>query len=372
MGSKEPKKEFHKEFYERCLRIRFNSKADPVSRKDLVNGLRTIVDLEDIERVTPHKNRFTWLFQMVHGYDINELLNKKITINDQEVEIEEPFDTHHMFCFKVSWAPPNFDIRQIHEHLRQYEGEVVKIIELRDEDGIRNGIYNISVKYPIEQSHHIVKLSGVQKIMGERILISRYGEQKRCNFCHQPGHIKRDCAKFKTICPYCNKRGHTVCSWRDKVTNNLNPNNNNNNVNNEVNDEEDDLEDAEDHLDSLNQQQYESSNINNERIYDTTQIQSTEQQPIASMYTNLFPTIRQGLSQNPKPKPARVTSTPLIDKSTAMKRGNTNENNSIEGNDPKSNKIDENENENKSNSRLSYSSESNEGTKEPDNPITNQ
>ena len=370
MGSKEPKKEFHKEFYDRCLRVRFNSKRDPVSRKDLVNGLKTIIDLENIDRVTPHKNRYTWLFQTVYGYDNDELLNKKITINEQEVVIEEPFDTHHLFCFKVSWAPPNFDMSKIFEYLKQYEGEVVKIAELKDEDGIRNGIYNISVRYPIEQSQNIVKLSGVKKIMGERILIARYGEQKKCNLCHQPGHIKRDCPKYKIICPYCNKRGHAVCSWRDKVANNVNPNNNNNNnVNNEENDEEDDLEDAENHLDSINQQQLEKSNINNGSINDQTEEQPMKQQTLVNLYTNLFPTISQGLSQNPKPKTktklSQVTSTPLIDKSMATKRGNTNDNNSIDGNDAKSNKIDENEDD--SSSRLSYSSESNGG-----NPIINQ
>ena len=108
---------------------------------------------------------------------------------------------------------------------------------MKDEDGIKNGTYNVSVKYPIDQCHHIEKLSGVQKLLGERILITRYGEQKRCNFCHLSGHLKRECPKYKMISPKCNKRGHLKCNWRNQFFDN-----------NEENDEDEDLEDAKDHL----------------------------------------------------------------------------------------------------------------------------
>ena len=92
----------------------------------------------------------------------------------------------------------------------------------------------------------------------------------------------------------------------------------------------------------------ENTNINNQVIYENTQVETTPKNQLAATtanYMQSFPTIQQGLVQKPKPKANKTTkvkSTPLIDKSTAVKRGNPIDNNSIEGNNAKANKVDDN------------------------------
>jgi hypothetical protein len=53
------------------------------------------------------------------------------------------------------------------------------------------------------------KLTGKKQIDDKTtIFIIRFGEEKRCLYCNDYGHIKKDCAVYKKSCTKCKGRGH--------------------------------------------------------------------------------------------------------------------------------------------------------------------
>ena len=122
----------------------------------------------------------------------------------------------------MSTLSSNFTLPKIDEignYLCAKIGKIKNIKMLKDSDGIGTGIYNISIEYPLNQTKEInfQELTGRKKFFNEISFITCYGDDVRCIYCEQFGHKKIDCAKYKLICPSCNKRGHDKCNLAKKI-----------------------------------------------------------------------------------------------------------------------------------------------------------
>ena len=210
------KKEFHPEYFKNTLKI--NIGENNISRKDVVEGLKLVVDLKLIDNICQYKSRKFWYIAFVDQFNSNNLLDKEITIKDIKFTFEQTIKQSIFKCFKISWLPPKFNkIDQIARILCAGEGEFKKINQLKDSDGLNLNIYNISIEYPINNSVKFLSITGKKQAFGETIFITRYGDQMRCAFCEEFGHKKSDCGKYKQICNQCGKRGHTVCTMAHKI-----------------------------------------------------------------------------------------------------------------------------------------------------------
>jgi hypothetical protein len=99
------------------------------------------------------------------------------------------------------------------------EGKLIKINELRDSDGLKLNLYIISIEYPINSMINYQTITGKQKICGETLFITKYGDPIRCTFCEEFGHKKSECSKFNLKCTECGKRGHAQqnCTMANKI-----------------------------------------------------------------------------------------------------------------------------------------------------------
>jgi hypothetical protein len=149
-------------------------------------------------------------------------MNREITISNKTAKLQSPFN--HVFrTFKAMYMPTHFPIHDLAKSLEGGIGKMVSIREImckdKDMEHIGCGIYNITIKYPQELASFAERNVGLRTFNNFKILITLYGDLPLCLFCNEKGHIKNQCEKFKTICPTCNKRGHSVCSMASKISN---------------------------------------------------------------------------------------------------------------------------------------------------------
>ena len=210
------KKEFHPEFFKNTLKI--NIGKNNISRKDVVDGLKLVIDLKKIDNICQYKSREFWYVAFIDFYNPTDLINKEIIIKNFKFTFEHAIKQSIFKCFKISWLPPKFNkIDQIAHCLCAGQGEVKKISQLKDSDGLNLNIYNISIEYPINNKVDFISITGKQQAFGETIFITRYGDPVWCVYCEEFGHKKSDCKKYQQICKECGKRGHTVCTMAHKI-----------------------------------------------------------------------------------------------------------------------------------------------------------
>lgn len=214
--SQRQRKEFHPEFFKNTLKIHIGESN--FTRKDVVEGLKLVADLKNIDNICQYKSRKIWYIAFVDSFKSSELINKEIVIKKNKFTFEPAIKQSIFKCFKISWLPPKFNkIDYIAGCLCAGGGEVRKISQLKDSDGLNLNIYNISIEYPMSSSVNFLSITGKKEVFGETIFITCYGDPIRCVYCEEFGHKKLDCKKFKQICNQCGKRGHTVCTMAHKI-----------------------------------------------------------------------------------------------------------------------------------------------------------
>jgi hypothetical protein len=176
-----------KSFFKDTIKIVFQPKDGLViPRKEIVDGLRIFDDLSisNIKRITQFKNNYTWLIT-IEDYDISTIMSKSIYIHEQLVKIESPYESAHndsgvLYTFKIMYAPPNFPLDKIEEHLKCGTGKLIRNKEVFvNEPGYETigcGIYNITIKYALNAIPDMLKIVGMKVICGQKILITRYGK----------------------------------------------------------------------------------------------------------------------------------------------------------------------------------------------------
>jgi Zinc knuckle len=103
------------------------------------------------------------------------------------------------------------------------EGKLIKNQRIVDKDGTPTSMFNITIRFPHNHAVNLEALTGRQTVDKELIFITRYGEQIRCTFCNEYGHVKKDCATHKMECNKCGKRGHlsSSCNMAKKTADDI-------------------------------------------------------------------------------------------------------------------------------------------------------
>lgn len=216
-------------FCNNCVRIRFNPKDKIfVGRADIYEGFSFIenFDVKYIERVTQYRNNHTWIVAIKSDFKAECLIGREVTLCNKCVRIEEPMDVATYHCFKVMWMAPRFPMHQVSSFLQggcqKSKVMSVKEITVKNEKfgDIPTGIYNVTIRYPDINNIKVPELSGIINICVEKLFITRYGEEPKCLYCNQHGHVKKTCPKFNIICVNCGKKGHDKCTMATKIMNN--------------------------------------------------------------------------------------------------------------------------------------------------------
>jgi hypothetical protein len=212
------KKEFRPEFFKNTLKIHIGN--NNLSRKEVVDGLKVVVDLKKIDNICQYKSREFWYVAFNDDFKSDDLLGKQIIIKNLKFTFEHAIRQTIFKCFKISWLPPKFNkIQDVGRMLCGIDGKLIRINELRDSDGLKLNVYNISIEYPINHSINFNSITGKKQICGETLFITKYGDPIRCTFCEEFGHKKSICQKYSLKCTECGKRGHdkNQCTMAHKI-----------------------------------------------------------------------------------------------------------------------------------------------------------
>ena len=192
-----------------------------LKRKDIVEAFKkpehptdpTLKNVfQQIKRIQKYENNTNWFVLFSATIKATDLYHKHIRINGNMYQLLPPKEL--LITFKIQWLPveSNNMLQEITKSLcvNSSIGKHKQTKELKCEDGIGIGVYNITIEYNPEKigSIDFARLSGRKMFNKNPVFITKYGDPIRCQFCSDFGHIKRQCEKFKKFCQYCKKRGH--------------------------------------------------------------------------------------------------------------------------------------------------------------------
>jgi hypothetical protein len=183
-----------------------------VTRKEILNAFEDQYDnLEMVRIISQVYNNKTWYITFKNDYNIQEIVNKTLSINSQNILIQDANNIveFEYAVYKVSWLPHDTDMKIAKEaiesklkQLTDFNIESVSKEYYRDRDQpdrekfeIETGNIRIKVKY--NKKNSVPKISGTHEIKVDeneknKKLITKLGE-KECYLCKQLGHYKKDC-----------------------------------------------------------------------------------------------------------------------------------------------------------------------------------
>ena len=85
--NKKQKKEFHPEFFKNTLKI--NIGQNNISSKDVVESLKLVVDLKQIDNICQYKSRNFWYIAFVDLCNSKNLIDKEIIIKNIKFTFEQ-------------------------------------------------------------------------------------------------------------------------------------------------------------------------------------------------------------------------------------------------------------------------------------------
>ncbi len=168
--------------------------------------------LRNIQRIQKYESKTNWFILFSSKIKAADLYNKNIMINGKVYTLLPPQDVY--ITFKVQWLPVEVEsiLTMVIQSLciNATTGKLSKIKEIKCEDGIGTGVFNITIQYNPDKLNQISlpNISGRKFFNKSPVFIIVYGDPIRCQFCSGFNHLKKDCEKYKSICTTCKHRGH--------------------------------------------------------------------------------------------------------------------------------------------------------------------
>ena len=150
-----------------------------------------------------------------------KFLGKKISFDNTQVELEDAnVKSQPTSLFKIMWLPRQTSHEKVNEFISsKIKSELILKIEnekMRDRhcEHIDTGLIKFFLLETADNRPNYENICGKQSIFGDDVFIIKVGEGKRCIYCSELNHIKKDCPKLaedqKKICSRCHNKGHTV------------------------------------------------------------------------------------------------------------------------------------------------------------------
>jgi hypothetical protein len=208
----------------------------PVKAGEVYNSLEESVGESLTKRMiglSPAGSLKTWIFNFENINDFNLAVNKEIKMNDKtfvikdsnenilikdkSVTLKAVFRFHRLALDAQAYAVVTFlkdqkiAIGDIEVEKEKYKEDKLK--------HIHTGVINAKFSFDIKNYSKVINLIGSNTIDNQRCIIQLSGHEPRCLICHKFGHLSKNCPANSIICPTCNKRGHTVCSIANRISN---------------------------------------------------------------------------------------------------------------------------------------------------------
>jgi hypothetical protein len=135
--------------FRNCVKIKLTQNEE-ISRKDIISGLKDIINLQEIKRICQFKSKYLWYVVLIDSLDAKVYYNKEIIINEKRYYMIPPINEFIYQSYLINWLPPTFDKMDfiIEKLCVNKIGECVSIKERSDEHGIGLNVYTITIKYP--------------------------------------------------------------------------------------------------------------------------------------------------------------------------------------------------------------------------------
>jgi hypothetical protein len=193
------------------LKIKDNTR---VTRKEILDALEDQYgNIQMVKIISQIYNNKTWYITFRDTYNIEEIVNKTLAINSQNILMQDANNIveFEYAVYKVCWLPHGAD-KEIAKEIIVDKLSRSNVVDLsvesvnkeyyKDKDQpelekilIETGNIRVKVKY--NKKNSIPKISGthdvkVDQYEEKKVLITKLGE-KECYLCKQTGHYKKDC-----------------------------------------------------------------------------------------------------------------------------------------------------------------------------------
>jgi len=143
--------------------------------------------------------------------------NENVQIRDKSVTLKAVLRFHRLALDTQAYAVETF-LKDRKIAIGDIEVEKEKYKEDKFKH-IHTGVIIAKFSFDIKNYSKIINLIGSNTIDNQRCIIQLSGHEPRCLICQKFSHLSKSCTAINIICSTCNKRGHTVCSIANRITN---------------------------------------------------------------------------------------------------------------------------------------------------------
>ena len=97
------------QFFDNGVKIVFDKSKVEIKRKDFIDAIKGMVDVQYIEVVNQYKYNNSWYCFFKTNFDSSKIVGKTILIKTMHFELEPAIAKTMIKCFKISWLPGHFN-----------------------------------------------------------------------------------------------------------------------------------------------------------------------------------------------------------------------------------------------------------------------
>ena len=190
----------------RSVKITCNSSHRPYTSSDVIEGIKTVIELDKIEAVSSHGRNTEYYVTLYSKDDVDALLSEEILVKSWPA-VCESLD-RESFVVRVHWLPYWIDSSVITYNLGKH-GKILKVFNetgaTSDPDGrhIKTSIRRVVLQCRPGEKNKILLIVTVE---GRDVLLTIKGRAPLCLKCHHTGHIRSACST--PYCRQCQAFGH--------------------------------------------------------------------------------------------------------------------------------------------------------------------
>ena len=205
-----------------------------LTSRSIFTSIASLVMANRITAISKHMNSRIWVIQLDATVSASNIWGKKVNVSGRDYEILPPNALSDLSArksfkiFRLHGLPHDFDANQLQEWIRGHGGLAWSGLSrehFREPDmrHIHNGIIRIKVSY----TDNVAAQASMNAIQGNKtvkygnkkvsFLVSVAGEQPKCLFCQQLGHIRVNCPAYKLKCGTCGRSGHLAADCKSNT-----------------------------------------------------------------------------------------------------------------------------------------------------------